>query len=134
MDWHDFFARYAACSLSGSPEELATFYAEGFVAAGPKGAYGALNDDKFLTWLEQVRSFNEQSGMRSMRPVQVGPESDVGPNHRMVTVLWGACFQATGEREIEFSISYILHAKGPRIVTYINHEDQEELMKAAGLL
>ncbi|MBX3171566.1 MAG: hypothetical protein KF760_29425 [Candidatus Eremiobacteraeota bacterium] len=134
MDWLVYFSRYAAVSLSGSPQELAGFYAEGFVAAGPTGAYGALNDDKFQSWLGQVKGFNEQNGMQSMRPVQILEEAAVGPHHRLVTVRWGSRFQATGAGEIEFNITYILHLKGPRIVAYISHEDQHERMRAEGLV
>lgn len=130
----DFFERYASVSLTGSPEELAGFYASGFAMAGPRGVYGGLNDERFLGWLGHVQAFNRESGMKSLRPVAVPYEVVVGPDHRLVTVRWGACFDATGDREIEFEVSYLLQMDGPRIVASVSHEDQEERMRAEGLL
>lgn len=133
MDWQSFFERYARTSLSGTAEEMAALYAEGFVAAGPKGAFGGLNDEKFRDWLEEVRRGNEERGMQSLRPLQVREESSVGPHHRLVSVRWATQFAATGECSIEFTISYLLHLEGPRIVAYVSHEDEGERVEAEGL-
>jgi hypothetical protein len=130
MEWQGFFTNYATASLTGTPEELAAFYAEGFVAAGPKGAFGGQNDESFLEWLGQIQQANP---MQSLRPAEVGSESDVGPHHRMVTVLWASRFASSPDREICFPITYILHLQGPRIVAYISHQDEEERKRAEGI-
>ena len=133
MDWQGFFEGYATASISGTAEEMAAFYAEGFVAAGPEGAFGGLNDEKFLAWLGRVRQVNEERGMQSLRPAEVREESAVGPHHRLVSVRWATQFEATGERSIEFTISYLLHLKGPRIVAYVSHESEAGRVEAEGL-
>lgn len=134
-NWKQHFEGYAAASLAGDAEQLAGFYATGFVAAAPSGAYGGLNDEKFREWLQQVHQFNQQSGMRGMAVVDAREECRVGPNHRLVTVRWGAQFEKSGERVIEFDISYVLQVNGPRplIVAYISHEDQTEAMRREGV-
>lgn len=68
--------------------------------------------------------------MRALRPSRVGGAVPVGPNHCLVEVEWAALF---GEREVVFSISYLLEKNGPRILAYVSHEDQEDKMRAEGL-
>lgn len=134
-DYRAFFQQYAALSLGDEPEKLASLYAESFLAAGPTGGAAFQNDEAFLGWLRQVHEFNDQSGMAAMEVIDVR-ETPISGDYALVTVRWGARFRKTGEETIEFDISYILHLSdgGPRVAAYISHEDQEEAMRAHGLM
>ncbi|MCA9794678.1 MAG: hypothetical protein KC910_22880, partial [Candidatus Eremiobacteraeota bacterium] len=90
LDWNEFFTDYAAATMHGEPGDIARFYGPGFVAASPSGSYGALNDDSFLAWLEGIQQFNARTGMTGMRPVETSEQAQVGPNHCLVLVRWGA--------------------------------------------
>jgi hypothetical protein len=48
----------------------------------------------------------------------------------------GATFRDIGERVISFRISYLLeqHGQAWKILAYISEKDQEEVMRAAGVL
>jgi hypothetical protein len=48
----------------------------------------------------------------------------------------GVTFQKTGNKPIEFDVSYIVHEKDnePEIILFISHEDEEEAMKKSGLM
>jgi hypothetical protein len=129
------FEEYASTSLGPAPEELARFYGDSFLVAGPGGSAAFQNDDQFLAWLSQVHEFNEQAGMRSLEVVSVA-ETPVSHEYSLVRVEWGARFLKTGDELIQFEISYLLRLtqETPKIVAYISHEDQEEVMKARGLL
>lgn len=131
----DRFKRYALVSLGPDPEQLAEFYDTSFLAAGPKGSAAFTNDEAFRRWLREVHDFNVSSGMTSMA---VGATSaiTVGGGFTLATVEWVATFQRTGDTPIRFNISYLLRESesGPRIAAYISHEDQEEAMRASGLL
>lgn len=127
MVMQDFFERYAAVSLHGQPAELAALYGSGYVIAGPKGAYGGLNDESFLGWLEAVQKGNS---MTALRPARVSAPHAVGPNHSLVTVDWAATF---GEKEVEFTIAYLLENEGPRIIGYVSYEDEAERKEQEGL-
>jgi len=123
----EFFERYAAVSLHGTPAELASLYGGGYVIAGPKGAYGGLNDEAFLGWLQAVQKGNS---MTALRPARVSSPHAVGPHHSLVTVDWAATF---GEKEVEFTIAYLLENEGPRIIGYVSHEDEAERKAQEGL-
>jgi hypothetical protein len=131
----DFFRRYARVSLGPEPEKLAEFYDASFLAAGPKGGAAFKNDETFLAWLREVHAFNVRSGMTSMTVGEIS-ETPVGAGYTLVTVEWAATFQRTGESPIRFRISYLLRQseEAPKVAAYISHEDQEDAMRASGLL
>jgi hypothetical protein len=54
----------------------------------------------------------------------------------LATVTWGARFEKTGERIIEFEISYLLEKAEDdwRILSYISRSDQTAEMEKEGLL
>ncbi|MPZ47795.1 MAG: hypothetical protein GEU75_00490 [Dehalococcoidia bacterium] len=130
-----FFHDYANASMAGDPAAIAAFYAESFVAAGPKGSAAFQNDDKFLDWLRQLHDFNQQTGMRAMEVVSVS-DSAISEHYILARVGWGAKFEKTGDELISFDISYILYTapETPKIVAYISHEDQEDQMRQLNLL
>lgn len=134
-DLHDFFRRYAATSLGREPQKLAEFYDASFLAAGPRGGAAFRNDAAFHEWLRQVHAFNAKIGLTSMTPEAV-ERNPVGAGYTLATVRWAATFQRTGDTPIRFSISYLLRESesGYKVAAYISHEDQEEAMRAHGLL
>lgn len=130
-----FFDQYAQATSQMKASTIAGFYADNFIAAGPKGNMVFQNDEKFLQWLNQLKEFNERSGMGSMRIVKF-EESPVSGHYQMVTIEWGVTFRKTGAELITFSISYFVDVTGkmPRIIMYISHVDQEDYMEEKGLL
>lgn len=131
----DFFRRYALVSLGPEPEKLAEFYDTSFLAAGPRGGAAFRNDEAFLAWLRQAHTFNMTNGMTSMTVGEVR-QTPVSDDYTLVTVDWVATFQRTGDAPLQFSISYLLRQSGKdwKVAAYISHEDQEEAMRARGLL
>jgi hypothetical protein len=73
--------------------------------------------------------------MRGLAAISVG-EQPLSPRHTLAPVRWGARFEQTGERVIEFTIAYLLEgdADGWTILAYISERDQAEEMKRLGLL
>jgi hypothetical protein len=51
--------------------------------------------------------FNRRQGMRALTPVTVR-NMTLSPLHTLVTVMWGARFEKTGDRVIKFETSYLL--------------------------
>jgi len=130
-----FFDQYAQATNEMKASTVAGFYADNFIAAGPKGNMAFRNDEKFLQWLNQLKEFNQQTGMGKMRIVQFR-ESPISGHYQMVTIEWGVTFQKTGDELITFNISYFVDVTGkmPRIIMYISHVDQEDYMREKGLL
>jgi hypothetical protein len=130
-----FFRDYGRAAMGDDPAAIAAFYAESFLVAGPQGSATFPNDDQFLAWLRRLHDFNRQAGMLSMEPVAVAGTA-VAPGYDLARVTWGARFQKTGDELIRFAITYIIRHtdQGPKLIAYISHEDQEEAMRAHGLL
>jgi hypothetical protein len=135
MTAEQFFKRYSELSMGDDDHALAAIYAPSFFVAGPKGSATFANDAKFLEWLAQVRAFNRQHGMKGMAPAAVR-ETPLSPIHVLAHVRWSARFEKTGDRAIEFEIAYLLERTDEswRVMGYISERDQEEEMRALGLL
>ena len=60
----------------------------------------------------------------------------IGDTYSFVTVEWGAKFEKTGGQLIHFKISYLLQftQDEPKILAYVDHEDQQKVMKEFGLV
>ena len=131
----DFFTTYGSLSLAQDPHGLAAFYAESFIAAGPKGSMVFANDEKFIAWLIEVQKFNEKTGMEKLNVVKVA-DTPIGEAYTNATVTWSAYFGKKINQAVEFDITYILRNEnnGYRVVMYVSHEDQEEVMKEKGLI
>jgi hypothetical protein len=130
-----FFDGYAKASMGPDPEAVADHYASDFVTSGPTGSAAFRNDEKFLAWLRQVHDFNQQSGMQSLEVVSVS-QVPIEDHHALATVEWGTTFVKTAEEQIRFQISYLVQLLDgrPVILAYVSHQDQEEVMKARGLI
>jgi hypothetical protein len=135
MTVEQFFTRYAALSMGDDAQAMATVYAPSFFVAGPKGSMTFANDTRFLEWLTHVRTFNRQHGMRALSPAAVR-ETALSPLHVLAQVRWSARFEKTGDRAIEFEIAYLIELAGEswRVLGYVSARDQEEEMRALGLL
>ena len=134
MSLERFFSRYAELSMD-RPEALAGLYAATFIVGGPEGSHAFTNDARFIEWLRQVADFNRQHGMRAVMAVSIR-DLTLSPLHMLATVTWGARFEKTGDRLIEFDISYLLEeaADDWRILSYISRSDQNAEMAKEGLL
>lgn len=135
MSLDQFFNRYAELSMGSTPEALAGLYAPTFIVGGPEGSRAFANDAHFVDWLRQVAAFNRQHGLCALRVVSIG-ETTLSPLHVFATVVWGAQFEKTGDRLIEFEITYLLEQARDewRILSYVSRSDQNAEMTKAGLL
>jgi hypothetical protein len=135
MSLDRFFSRYAELSMGRQPEALAGLYASTFIVGGPEGSHAFTNDARFIEWLRKVAAFNRQHGMRALMAVSIR-DVTLSPLHTLAAVTWGARFEKTGDRIIEFEISYLLEEAGDewRILAYIGRSDQNAEMAKEGLL
>jgi hypothetical protein len=130
----NFFEKYSSVSLQTNLENHADLYANEFIAAGPSGSAAFKNDGKLLDWLKQVHDFNKKIGMESVQVMSV-QSSPIGITYSFATVEWGAKFKKTGEEVIHFETSYLLQfvENEPKMLAYIDHEDQHQVMKKRGI-
>ena len=111
---------------------ISGYCADSFISAGPKGSITQSPKD-YEKKAEQVNKFYKSVGRNSARIIskRVMP---ICNEYSMVVVRWGITFNKTGNKLIEFDISYIVQETGsePKIILFISHEDEETAMKKLG--
>jgi hypothetical protein len=112
----------------------AEFFTDAFISAGPKGSI-ANSKTEFLQKAEQASAFYKSVGQSSARILSL-EEIPISDQYSMVKVHWGVTFRKTGDRVIEFDVSYLVQKIGPepKIILFIAHQDEEEAMKELGLM
>ncbi len=115
-------------------KKSAEFFADTFISAGPKGTI-AQNKKDFLKKADQASAFYRSVGQTSARIISKNIIT-ISDQYTMVTVHWGATFRKTGDKLIEFDVSYIVYQPEdePSIILFIAHQDEQEAMKKLGLL
>jgi uncharacterized protein YndB with AHSA1/START domain len=128
------FAEYEKAFSALDIEKNAGFFADTFISAGPHGAI-AQSKAEFLKLAYRAAEFYKSVGQTSARILSL-QESAVSNEYSLVKVHWGVTFRKTGEKMIEFDVSYLLQKIGPepKILLFITHEDEEKAMKELGLL
>ena len=112
---------------------ISGYCADSFISAGPKGSITQSRKD-YEKKADQATKFYKSIGRKSAKIIskRVMP---ICNDYSMVVVRWGITFDKTGNKLIEFDISYIIQETGnePKIILFISHEDEEEAMKKLAL-
>ena len=130
------FEKYETYFRTLNFKEQARLYGRHVIAAGPHGvAYHRNNFLNRFVFNLGMRSFYKRAGMTSVRIMNL-EEFQISREYSMVKVHWGAKFEKTGSRIIEFDISYLVRktAFQPEIILFISHEDEQALFKKYGLM
>ena len=115
-------------------EKQVPFFAEHFISAGPKGSI-AQGRDEFAKMAIKAAEFYRSVGQTSAKILSMD-EIPISNEYSMVRVQWGVTFRKTGNRLIEFDVTYFIQMTGPepKIIMFIVHQDEEKAMKELGLL
>lgn len=130
-----FFKNYAAASMDGDPENIASFYDDHFIVAAAEDSHCFPNNKKFQGWLKKVVDFNEKTGLEKMMVLKVNSRA-IGNLLLHTSVKWGAIYHKTANKIITFKVHYILNIADdePKTMLYSSEEDQEQLMEEKGIL
>ncbi len=128
------FAEYEEAFSALDMEKSAGFIAETFISAGPRGAI-AQSKSEYLRLGRQAAEFYRQVGQTSAR-ILLSDETPISNEYSMVKVHWGVTFKKTGDKLIEFDVSYFVQKNGSerRIVMFIAHQDEQLAMQELGLI
>lgn len=115
-------------------EKGARFFADTFLSAGPRGTI-TQSKAEYLQKASLAADFYRQVGQTSARII-TADETPISANYSWVKVLWGVTFRKTGNKLVEFDVSYFIQNTGdePRIIMFIAHQDEEQAMKELGVL
>ncbi len=115
-------------------EKQVPLFAEHFISAGPKGSI-AQGRDEFAKMANKAAEFYRSVGQTSSKILSMD-ETPISDEYSMVKVRWGVTFKKTGNKLIEFDVTYFIQKTGPepKIIMFIAHQDEEKAMKELGLL
>ena len=128
------FAEYEKAFDVLDVEKQVPFFAEHFISAGPRGSI-AQGRDEFAKMASKAAEFYRSVGQTSAKILSMD-EIPISDEYSMVRIHWGVTFKKTGNRLIEFDVTYFIQKTGPepKIIMFIAHQDEEKAMKELGLL
>lgn len=132
-----FFAAYAQGVNNFDPDLVSTQFLDSFMGAGPGGVACYRNDATLRAALKQRRSLFEQMGFKFAEALNIA-ENPIDEHYTMAKVHWRMVFekQAGQPQEFKFFVTYFLFDSpdGLRIAFYISREDEQKVLRDAGLL
>ncbi len=128
------FAEYEKAFNALDVEKQVPFFAEHFISAGPRGSI-AQGRDEFAKMASKAAEFYRSMGQTSAK-ILSQEEIPISNEYSMVRIHWGVTFKKTGNRLIEFDVTYFIQKIGPepKIIMFIAHQDEEKAMKELCLL
>ena len=112
----------------------ARFFVDTFISAGPNGTI-TNSKTELLKSARQAADFYRSVGQKSAKILSLD-EQPISEQFSLVKVHWGVTFEKTGEKLIEFDVSYLVQKIGPepKIILFISHQDEQKAMQELGLL
>jgi hypothetical protein len=128
------FAEYERAFNALDVEKQVPLFAEHFISAGPQGSI-SLGRDEFAMMASKASDFYKSVGLTSAKILSMD-ETAISNEYSMVKVHWGVIFKKTGNKLIEFDVTYFIQKTGPdpKIIMFIAHQDEERAMKELGVL
>jgi hypothetical protein len=126
------FAEYERALDTLEIEKQAPLFAEHFISAGPNGSI-AQGHDEFMQMSGQAADFYRSMGQTGAKILSM-KETPISDQYTLVTIHWGVTFEKTGDKPIEFDVSYIVQNidGNPKILLFITHQDEELAMQELG--
>ena len=133
----EFFARYEEGANSFDPDLVCPQYTNEFMAAGPDGVACGRNDHELRKAFVQRYKLFQQIGFKRAKILHVDATS-LDDHYTMAKVHWRMTFekQPGHPLDFEFFITYFLYdsGTGPKAAFWISHEDEQRVMREAGLI
>ena len=128
------FVQYEKAFNALDVEKQVPLFAEHFISAGPRGSIPQ-GRDEFARMASKAAEFYRSAGQTSAKILSM-EETAISREYSMVKVHWGATFEKTGDKLIEFDVTYFIRNTDtePKIIMFIAHQDEEKAMKELGLL
>jgi hypothetical protein len=132
-----FFARYEEAANSFDPDVVSAAFTSSFMGGDPNGVACIQNDEGFRRAVSDRRAFFAEIGFRSAEVLSVVATS-LDERYTMAKVHWHMVFERPPGPPLDFRffITYFLFdaGRGPKVVFYISHEDEQQVMREAGLI
>lgn len=129
------FEKYEEAFATFNAAKNVSFYAKKFIGADPNGAKVFRNGVLFRLFAGWGMKRYKKLGMNSAKILSL-TETPISEHYTLVKTHYGVKFRKTGDKLIEFDVSYLvcLVEKEPKIILFISHEDEHKTMKELGLM
>lgn len=132
-----FFARYEEGANTFDPDLMASLYTPEFMAGDPQGVSCGRNDPALRDAFIQRKAFFQRIGFQRARILDVAA-TPLDERYTMAKVHWHLVFEKEPGHPLDFRffITYFLHdpGSGPKAAFWISHDDEQGVMRAAGLI
>lgn len=133
----EFFSRYEQGANSFDPDLMASLYTPEFLAGDPHGVACGRNDQALRDAFVRRKAFFEQIGFKRAKILQV-QATPLDARYTMAKVHWLLTFERQPGQPLDFRfhITYFLHdpGTGPKAAFWISHDDEQQVMREAGLI
>lgn len=132
-----FFARYEEGSNSFDPDLMCSLYTAEFMGGGPGGVACGRNDQALREAIVQRRELFRQIGFKRAKVLGVD-STPLDAHYTMAKVHWHMTFEKQPGQPLDFRffITYFLYdpGTGPKAAFWISHDDEQQVMREAGLI
>lgn len=132
-----FFARYEEGANTFEPDLVLSAFTATFMGADPNGAVCIQNDAAFRAAIPERKALFAKIGFKSASILDI-QKTRLDDRYTMAKVHWHMVFEkvAGKPQDFRFYITYFLFdaGNGPKVVFYISHEDEQKVMREAGLI
>lgn len=133
----EFFARYEEGANSFDPEIMTSLYTLEFLAGDPNGVSSGRNDQALRDAFIQRKAFFQKIGFKRAKILHV-EATPLDEKYTMAKVHWHMTFekQLGHPLDFKFFITYFLYdtETGPKAAFWISHDDEQQVMREAGLI
>jgi hypothetical protein len=132
-----FFARYEEGANTFDADLVCSLDTQEFMGAAPSGVAYGRNDEGFRDVISERKAFFQQIGFRNAKVLDVQATA-LDDRYTMAKVHWHMVFEKDPGQALNFKffITYFLYdpGTGPKAVFWISHEDEQKVMREAGLI
>lgn len=133
----EFFARYEEGANSFDPDLVSSLYTAEFMAGDPNGVSCGRNDQALRDAFIRRKEFFQKIGFQRAKILQV-EATPLDERYTMAKVHWHMTFEKQPGHPLDFKffITYFLYDSGigPKAAFWISHEDEQRVMREAGLI
>ena len=132
-----FFARYEEGANTFDPALMASLYTAEFMAGDPNGVSCGRNDQALREAFVKRKAMFQRIGFKSAKVLNVDA-TPLDERYTMAKVHWHMRFEKEPGHPLDFRffITYVLFddGSGPKAAFWISHEDEQQVMRDAGLI
>lgn len=132
-----YFASYEEGANSFDPDLMTSLYTAEFMAGEPNGVSCGRNDQSLRDAVIQRKAFFQKIGFKRAKILDI-ESTPLDEKYTMAKVHWQMTFEKQPNHPLDFRffITYFLYdpGSGPKAAFWISHEDEQRVMREAGLI